>query len=207
MQTKACYICARELPATSEFFTRDKTREDGLHPYCKTCRNEKRSKERHSNPNAQEKDRERARQWFYENRERARAKTKELYHANREERIKQTRQWREQNPERYRANNANRYPKYYTEHREEYRAWVRNRRARQRQAPGKHTPADIEHLYDQQQGKCAYCQCSLQNGYHVDHIVPLARGGSNDPSNLALACASCNKSKGDRLLSEWNPIG
>lgn len=31
---------------------------------------------------------------------------------------------------------------------------------------------------------------------HVDHVFPRARGGQNDPSNLALACQRCNESKG-----------
>ena len=34
----------------------------------------------------------------------------------------------------------------------------------------------------------------------VDHITPLAHGGSNDLDNLATAHAHCNGSKGSRLL-------
>jgi hypothetical protein len=30
----------------------------------------------------------------------------------------------------------------------------------------------------------------------VEHIIPRARGGSDQPPNLALACRSCNLSKG-----------
>lgn len=35
-----------------------------------------------------------------------------------------------------------------------------------------------------------------------DHVIPLNRGGTNAFENLALACARCNQSKGDLLLSE-----
>jgi len=37
---------------------------------------------------------------------------------------------------------------------------------------------------------------------NVEHIVPRSKGGSNSPENLALACSSCNKDKGSRMLSE-----
>ncbi|MBN9121338.1 MAG: HNH endonuclease [Planctomycetes bacterium] len=33
--------------------------------------------------------------------------------------------------------------------------------------------------------------------FEVEHIVPTARGGADDPSNLALACRACNARKGD----------
>lgn len=37
--------------------------------------------------------------------------------------------------------------------------------------------------------------------FTVDHVVPLAKGGSDDPGNLALACFHCNRGKGDRLTA------
>jgi 5-methylcytosine-specific restriction endonuclease McrA len=33
--------------------------------------------------------------------------------------------------------------------------------------------------------------------------VPVSRGGSNDISNIVLACPSCNLQKGTRLPHEW----
>lgn len=50
-------------------------------------------------------------------------------------------------------------------------------------------------------GRCEYCQMSqsLQGAtFHVEHIVPLSRGGATSEENLALACPSCNLHKADR---------
>lgn len=39
---------------------------------------------------------------------------------------------------------------------------------------------------------------------HFDHIEPYSKGGSNiDPDNFALACKSCNSSKGTKTIEEW----
>lgn len=71
----------------------------------------------------------------------------------------------------------------------------RTRRARLNKAPGKHTSSDILVLFHRQAGKCAYCAKSIKRGYHIDHIQPISKGGSNLVSNLALACQPCNLRK------------
>jgi 5-methylcytosine-specific restriction protein A len=43
--------------------------------------------------------------------------------------------------------------------------------------------------------KCATCKDTLDEGYQVDHIVPLFAGGSNDLSNLQPLCAKCHAKK------------
>jgi hypothetical protein len=50
-------------------------------------------------------------------------------------------------------------------------------------------------------GRCEYCQAPQRVcGYrfHLEHIIPVALGGSDDEFNRALACASCNLAKADR---------
>jgi 5-methylcytosine-specific restriction endonuclease McrA len=47
---------------------------------------------------------------------------------------------------------------------------------------------------------CAYCG---QPGGEVDHIIPLARGGTHSIGNLTSSCRRCNSSKGMKLLIEW----
>lgn len=43
---------------------------------------------------------------------------------------------------------------------------------------------------------CHYC--GTPNAGTVDHVIPVARGGTNDASNLVPACGPCNYSKGGR---------
>lgn len=51
-------------------------------------------------------------------------------------------------------------------------------------------------------GCCAYC--GDDNGpFVVDHVVPLAKGGTSLETNLACACTPCNQSKSAHLLAEW----
>ena len=55
--------------------------------------------------------------------------------------------------------------------------------------------------------KCMICgkrilKKDLYNGnlIHVDHRIPVIKGGSNDLKNLQLAHASCNRQKGSKLI-------
>jgi 5-methylcytosine-specific restriction endonuclease McrA len=79
---------------------------------------------------------------------------------------------------------------------EDWERFSHIRRARELGAEGKFTKAEIEALFEHQRGRCAYCTKSIRKGYHVDHVIPLARGGSNWITNISLACARCNISKG-----------
>lgn len=52
----------------------------------------------------------------------------------------------------------------------------------------------------QKDSHCHWCRVGLtQQTATVEHLVPLARGGSNRIDNLALACGSCNHTRG----SDW----
>jgi len=62
--------------------------------------------------------------------------------------------------------------------------------------------ATIRKLLIEQGSYCIYCnEDLLEKDYHVDHIVPLCVGGSNNLSNLAITCPECNFIAGGRVFN------
>lgn len=49
---------------------------------------------------------------------------------------------------------------------------------------------------------CAYCG-ETPDVLHIDRVVALASGGTNDLHNLVVACGPCSKSKGAKSISRW----
>ena len=84
-----------------------------------------------------------------------------------------------------------------------YRVYKSTRRARELGAPGSHSRSDIVDMLSRQGHRCAACSTSLADGYHVDHIMPLCLGGSNDRANLQALCPSCNSKKGRKHPDRW----
>lgn len=41
---------------------------------------------------------------------------------------------------------------------------------------------------------CRYCR-STENSLTIDHVIPVALGGTDDPANLVACCADCNSGK------------
>lgn len=57
--------------------------------------------------------------------------------------------------------------------------------------------------------RCYYCgihcpETGVGTGKgQVDHIIPVSRGGSEEPDNLVWACQYCNNSKNNKTIEEW----
>lgn len=94
------------------------------------------------------------------------------------------RQWRMSNPERAA---------------ELARKGVLTRRARIRGAYVE--TVDPMKVYSRDCGVCGICSrpVEMEESWHVDHVIPLSRGGEHSYANVQLAHATCNKSKGSRL--------
>lgn len=116
---------------------------------------------------------------------------KEYYEANRDSVIDRVARYRDENREKVRADHR----RYYANDPIKRRAMSHEQRAKRLQAPGSHTKDDVLDILQAQKSKCACCKRSIKQKYHIDHIIPLRRGGSNDRRNLQLLCASCNQRK------------
>lgn len=116
------------------------------------------------------------------------------YQKHKAKRIVTMKVWRENNIEKVKLA----YRKKVSENPERYASYKRNYKLRKRDAEGSHSGADILDILRLQKGKCACCRVKLGKSYHVDHIIPLKSGGSNDRRNLQILCAPCNQSKSAR---------
>lgn len=54
-------------------------------------------------------------------------------------------------------------------------------------------------LMEMQQGDCAYWFVKLEK-YHIEHIIPISFGGTNNQNNLVLACPRCNLTAGSAVF-------
>jgi hypothetical protein len=74
------------------------------------------------------------------------------------------------------------------------------KQATKRRAIGKKARFEV---FKRDSFKCTYCGAAgEQVQLHVDHIVPVSEGGTNDLMNLVTACAPCNLGKSDRKLDD-----
>lgn len=102
--------------------------------------------------------------------------------------------WREAHPER-REEDLSRLVIWNAAHPEAMQIRAKNYQMRKRKIDGSHSVADIEAIVASQKGRCAYCKKRLKKGFHIDHIKPISKGGSNGRRNLQATCGTCNIKK------------
>lgn len=150
----------------------------------------------------------RARAWEIANRERVRERRKK-YRAKDDAR---SAAWRKANPERMEARRRRWREQNPDKHLQAQRDWesrnphsvavrLENRRARKKNAAGRCSIKQAQARIALYGGMCAYC--GIRPHEPLDHVIPLARGGTNWPANFRPSCKKCNRNKSDKLLSEW----
>lgn len=160
--------------------------------------------------------------YYDNNRDVLSQKAKEWAVANPDKVSAKQERWRINNPEKVAAKKRKYYLKhadrikekstrYYLENREsvkvnrknwtannpEKKAASRYRRRSRMETVFTISAAEIARLYD---SPCAYCGNPSE---HLDHVIPLSRGGEHRIGNLVGACAKCNLSKHDKFIMEW----
>ena len=91
---------------------------------------------------------------------------------------------------------------YRLTHSDQCAGYSARRRARIRGATWDE-PVSREEVFALQDGVCYLCgaQCT-QDNWHMDHVIPLSKGGEHRYTNLAVTCPGCNLSKQAKLLEE-----
>ena len=181
--------------------------------------------------NDPEKHRKSGRERYWADPEKGRAKAQTWRKNNRDKVRESKRRYRETNPEKVRKQKQNDYAKNYEKYHErghkrywtnpeEYRERQRyynktnpamlkasnaNRTARKYGAPGIIAEQDVCSKWHSQQHKCFYCGTKFDrlNDAELDHIVAFAKGGTNFPSNICIACHDCNQSKRAKQLAAF----
>ena len=139
------------------------------------------------NPNAK-------REYAQKNKEKLKLYQREWRKKNQDKSAEYNKRAREKNPESSRASHRK-----YSQNNPEY---IRYKSAKRRALAKNNgvffiSRAELKKLYLL---PCFYCQGKAA---HLEHVVPLSRGGQHSIGNLVPACASCNLQKNDRFITEW----
>ena len=79
----------------------------------------------------------------------------------------------------------------------------RRRRALKKGLSVEKVPKTTE-LLAKQGGMCASCKCKGSDvKWHMDHIIPLSKGGGHVKDNVQILCAPCNLKKGNMTPEKW----
>lgn len=112
------------------------------------------------------------------NSERLLAQQREYKDRHKEVVLAQTRQYKKENPDRIRSHNANR------------RAWRINQLVEN---------VDRKVVFERDNGICHICLDVVDPAdWHLDHIIPLSKGGPHSYDNTAVSHPFCNESKNNK---------
>lgn len=184
---KKCSRCGEDKQANKDYFTANARAKDGLRAYCKACQRKKDAVKRLKSGNRKPADPDYFKKWRQDN---------PGYMAL----------WREANPDRlvlYRPAVLACNKKWRENNRERYllqaRATAEARRARKMAADdGTVTSAALTRCLERQKYRCWWCSRKLTRS-HIDHRIPLSRGGEHTIANIVMSCSQCNVRKNSKM--------
>lgn len=196
---KACTKCGELKPVDA--FNSDKSKTGGRYPSCKICANNAAKKFREDNP---EHVLQRNAGYRVKHAEKRRAYQRKYRIEHPGYYSEYMRQWAKDNPQKIAA--YRKKTRATVNSRESHKIGMRIRQARLR-ATGTFTRSDVELLKRNQTDKqgrihCWWCNKPISK-WHIDHVIPVSKGGTNTPGNLCLSCPECNHKKSAQMPSEW----
>ena len=209
MKFKTCTKCGKELPATNEYFVRDKSGKYGLRADCKNCNSIYRKKHYNKNKESiRKKQNEYLKQYHIENKDKISEYKKRYYKENKERILSYCKQYREKNREYIKSYKR----EYKANNRELFNKHKQKRRAIKKGLVSTLTTKRWEEIKRDFNHQCAYCgmtekehikECEEQ--LHQEHFIPVSDKGEHTINNIIPACRSCNSSKGNKNFFEWYP--
>lgn len=216
-ETRVCTKCGAASPLVD--FYRNNRSKDGLAHHCKSCHKayarSDEAKAKAKDYNASRKEATKAYNKGYrekyaeairvkaiirgaqpEIREKRAAYKLSWWGSNKERVYQRQRRWRNENPEKASAIQR----RWAEANPEAVRAGKSRRNALLRGAKEgvrSVTKEDLISVLKAQEFLCAYCKKDIAEGYTVDHVVPVIKGGKHELSNLQMTCKSCNCKKND----------
>lgn len=176
--TRVCNICEIEKPLDQ--FHKDKNALGGHSRRCKVCAIDH------------------VLAWQRDNRERVNEKNLEWKASHHAQVLASNSRYRTENQETIQR----RLEKWRDDHREQRRVEARDYSHRRRaQLMGVTIePVSREAVWERDKGICHVChQICDPSRWHLDHIIPLSRGGEHSMANTAVSHVECNLRKGARL--------
>lgn len=216
---KRCSKCKRWLPLSE--YAKNRAESDGLQVICNGCRksyydvDKKRAYNREYVANNRERVNDYARQYreaHPEVKKQAVERGQRHYQNNKERHLEQSRRWHESNPEKVRRSQRDYYYRNKETRLENRRRWARqnpdkvaqqNETRRAREAGVAVEEIDYKRIYIRDHDICYLCGGKVKKSErHLDHVIPLSRGGAHSEDNIRVTHARCNLKKGTKLVEE-----
>jgi 5-methylcytosine-specific restriction endonuclease McrA len=205
MGMKFCKKCGI-IKDITEFYRSSKKR-DGHASACKKCQNAVNKAYKIKN---EEKIMTYQENYRKEHKEKMSSYFKERYEATRDEQLEYRKQHYASNKEQYAKSAKN----YYISNKEtilnSVKAWAkiiknkRNEYKRRRRALKRNSIVEnfsLEEVFNKYGNQCFYCK--MKNFEHLDHFVPLSKGGAHTLENVRPSCAECNMKKHTLMPDEF----
>lgn len=213
--TKKCTKCSEDKEL--ENFYRQKAGRFGVCSVCKVCQRELANKW-----NKENKERFRANlyKWRAENPQRLSEISKKSWHKNSKNWKEKRREWEMKNKDHLNAWHR----EWYMKNPEKVKMWAKRKYERMRQenlekmklmwkeqgafrrlkGTQSYKKVPLQYLQELKEAtkNCPYCENEIIE-YHLDHMVPLTRGGEHVKENLTFCCKKCNLSKNNKTVPEF----